>query len=152
MKALEQFIDALGLRHFRGREFTPYWSRARGGVQNSAPPAALWQNIVPTLLVLDELREKHGAPITLTSTYRSPAYNIAVGGEKHSYHMRFMAVDFSSPKGTPAQWAAMLHKMRGRRFILPDADGDVWEFHGGIGVYPKSNFVHVDCRGHDANW
>lgn len=150
MKALEQFIDGLDLRHFKGREFTPYWKRTRDGVQNCAPPAALWSNIVPTLLVLDELREKLGAPITLTSTYRSPAYNIAVGGERNSYHMRFMAIDFSSPKGTPMQWATMLYRMRGRKFILPNADA--WEFRGGVGVYPKSNFVHLDCRGHDANW
>jgi uncharacterized protein YcbK (DUF882 family) len=23
---------------------------------------------------------------------------------------------------------------------------------GGVGVYPGSNFVHVDSRGYDANW
>jgi hypothetical protein len=148
---LERFIDSLGLKYFKGREFTPYWSRTRGGVRNSIPPEELWRNIVPGVLVLDELRERLGAPISLLSTYRSQAYNTAVGGERNSFHMRFMAIDFTSGKGTPASWAAMLHKMRGKRFDLPNGAGE-WVFRGGVGVYPGSNFVHVDSRGYDANW
>ena len=37
---LEEYIDGLGLTYFRGREFTPYWSRTcgSGGIRNSAPP------------------------------------------------------------------------------------------------------------------
>lgn len=152
---LEKFIDDLKLRHFRGRELTPYWKRRRNGVRNSMPPEELWPNIIPTLVVLDALRAKLEAPITLLSTYRSPEYNAAVGGEKQSYHMRFMAIDFTAAAGSPARWAALLNRMRGQKFDLPEersgARGE-WTFRGGIGIYPDSGFVHVDCRGHDANW
>lgn len=145
----EDFIDRLGLRHFAGAEFTPYWSRVRNGVRNSRPPEALWHNIVPTIIVLDQLREVLGAPITLISTYRSPAYNTAIGGEPASFHMRFQAIDFSCAAGTPQQWVTRLRAMRGRSFNLP-GNGGAFTFRGGIGKYPA--FVHVDTRGYDANW
>lgn len=145
----EQFIDRLGLEHFRGAEFTPYWSRTRGGVRNAVPPEALWPHIVPTLVVLDELRDALGGAIDLVSTYRRPAYNAAVGGEPHSFHMQFRAIDFSSGVGSPPRWAALLRKMRGKKFRLP-GNGGSFTFRGGIGTYPT--FVHVDTRGYDANW
>jgi uncharacterized protein YcbK (DUF882 family) len=147
-RELEQFIDRLGLTHFRGREFTPYWSRARRGVRNGVPPEALWTNIIKTLVVLDELRDALDAPITLTSTYRRPAYNAAIGGEPGSYHMVFKAIDFQSPV-SPAKCAALLRKMRGRKFSKP-GNGGTFTFRGGIGTYPT--FTHVDTRGYDATW
>lgn len=150
-QAFEQFVDRLGLRHFRGREFTPYWSRTRGGARNTIPPEALWPNIVPTLVVLDEARHRLGAPVHLLSTYRAPAYNAAVGGEPASFHMAFRAIDFACDVGTPATWAALLRAMRGHPFALPGHAG-TFEFRGGIGTYHHSGFVHVDTRGYDANW
>jgi uncharacterized protein YcbK (DUF882 family) len=135
---LEAFIDSLGLKHFKGRELTEYWSRVRNGVQNSAPPEELWPNIVPTLRALDWIREKLGRPITITSSYRSPAYNRAVGGEKASYHMQFKAIDFQSPAG-PAACLKVAREARKAGVIT-----------GGIGSYPT--FTHIDCRGHNADW
>lgn len=151
---LEVFIDRLGLRHFKGREFTPYWDSKRGKVKNTVPPSPLWPRIVPTLIVLDEVRERLGYAIRLTSTYRKPAYNAAVGGEPNSFHMRFMAVDWQGRHGSPPMWAACVKSLRGKRFVLPGNGGD-FLFGGGVGVYPT--FVHVDCRpakagGPYANW
>jgi len=138
---LEAFIDAQGFRYFKGREFTPYWSRVRDGVKNSVPPRNLWPDILPTLKVLDALREQMGAPIRLLSTYRSPAYNRSVGGESQSFHMQFKAIDFTCDKGTPEQWADALKLMRKEKV-----------FSGGIGIYPRNGFVHVDTRGYTADW
>jgi hypothetical protein len=145
-KELEAFIDRLGLRHFKGKELTPYWSRTRGGVKNSVPHESLWPNIVPTLIVLDEMRERLGKQIT--STYRNPAYNRAVGGEPMSFHMNFQAADVQSPAGAAAL-AKVARSLRGKKFKLPGNAG-TFVFRGGIGVYPS--FVHVDTRGYDANW
>ena len=145
----EEFIDRLGLRHFNGAEFTPYWSRTRNGVKNSVPHESLWPNIIPTLIVLDELRETLGAVITLTSTYRSPAYNAAIKGEPGSFHMKYRAIDFQCASGSPSQWAQRLKSFRGRSFTLP-GNGGTFAFRGGVGLYPT--FVHVDTRGTDANW
>ncbi len=152
---LEEFIDSLELRYFKGKEFTPYWSRTRQykgkPVKNSIPQQDLWPNIVKTVIVLDEIRHQSGFPIQLTSTYRSPMYNIAVGGEPNSFHMRFMAIDFTSEKVSMSRLHGLARSMRGKKFDLRNK-GDTFEFHGGIGLYVKSNFIHIDTRGYDANW
>lgn len=149
MKALEDFIDSLNLRHFKGREFTPYWTRKRGGVQNSAPHADLWGNIVPTVVVLDEVRERLEASITLSSTYRSEDYNRAVGGAPFSLHCQFNAIDFQCRKHPPAVTSSIVKSLRGQRFRNP-LTGKAFVFKGGVGIYPT--FVHIDTRGVDANW
>ena len=146
---LEAFIDSLGLRHFKGRELTPYWSRIRKGVTNSVPPQRLWTNIVETLVVLDEIRERLGKPITLTSTYRSPEYNKAVGGARFSQHLLFNAIDLQARGATPYDVEQVAKSLRGKRFRDPET-GKTFVFRGGIGRYPT--FVHIDTRGHDADW
>lgn len=148
---LERFIDGLGLRYFKGYELTPYWSQVRKGVRNSVPPESLWPNIVPTILVLDELRHRLKASITLTSTYRRPAYNAAVGGEANSFHMQFKAIDFTCAKGKPKDWARELRKLRGTASFQGNDNSGWFTFHGGIGTYPT--FVHVDTgTTYDRNW
>lgn len=147
----DRFIDRLQLPNFSGAEFTPYWSRVRNGVRNSPPPEGLWGNVTRTLAVLQRFRAEHGSAVQLLSTYRSPAYNQAVGGAAKSQHEQFRAIDFTSSRGTPAQWAEVLRGYRGRRFEDP-LTGEEFTFRGGIGVYPKSGFVHLDTRGKDADW
>lgn len=147
---LEQFIDGLGLRFFRGSEFTPYWSRVRGGVRNSAPPRTSWSHIIRTLVVLERFRGEVGAPVRLTSTYRSPRYNRAVGGVSNSQHVQFRAIDFICDVGTPSDWVGRLRGYRGNTFTHPSIDS--FAFHGGIGLYLSSGFVHLDTRGSDADW
>jgi uncharacterized protein YcbK (DUF882 family) len=146
---LERFIDSLGLRHFKGAELTPYLSKTRRGVVNSVPPEKLWPNIVETLVVLDEVRERLGKPITLTSTYRSPAYNQAVGGARFSQHLVFNATDIQAKGAKPAEVAELAKGLRGKRFKNP-LTGKPFTFKGGIGRY--ATFVHIDTRGHNADW
>ncbi len=146
---LEQFVDRLGLRYIKGKELTPYWSQVRKGVRNSCPDESLWPNIVPTLMVLDETRHKLGCYICVTSSYRRPAYNAAVGGEPNSFHMRFSAIDFQAGKDKPSEWAKVARSLRGKKFVLPGNSGS-FVFRGGIGLY--ATFVHLDTRGQDANW
>ena len=151
-RELERFIDSLGFRYIKGREFTPYWARVRRGVKNGVPPEALWPNIIKTAAVLDRFRHEFGAPVILDSTYRRRAYNIAVGGAPGSFHLEFRAIDFHcvGPKrGTPEQWARRLEDLRGVEITLP-GNRDRFHFAGGVGLYPT--FVHVDTRGHDFSW
>jgi N-acetylmuramoyl-L-alanine amidase len=147
---LEQFIDGLALQFFRGAEFRPYWSRIRSGVRNSAPPRGIWNHVVPTLVVLERFRREVGAPVRLTSTYRSPRYNRAVGGVSNSQHVQFRAIDFICDRGTPSDWMARLRGYRGQNFEHPSAGS--FRFRGGIGLYISSGFVHLDTRGSDADW
>lgn len=146
-KKLEVFIDQIGLRHFRGSELTWLWYRTRKGLSNSCPPEALWENCIRPLVVLDEIRHQLGVSCRITSAYRSPVYNRAVGGEQMSYHLIFGALDFTSPAG-PTISAAVARELRGSRIKLPGGGSFLWR--GGIGVYPS--FVHIDTRGKNANW
>lgn len=148
---LEKFIDNLGLPNFRGSEFTPYWSKVRDGQKNSVPPDSLWLNVVPTLVVLQRLRTELGSAITINSSYRSPAYNMAIGGAAASFHIKFMAIDFRCASGTAEMWGQTLKSYRGDLFALPDVHGS-FAFRGGIGIYPAQDFVHLDTRSFDADW
>lgn len=66
------------------------------GIDNSADKV-IEQNL-RTLVdtVLDPLREAWGNPITVTSGYRCPELNRAVGGVRNSHHLRGMAADIST--------------------------------------------------------
>jgi hypothetical protein len=142
----EAHIAALGLRYFK-----PYEFLAKGASHhnphspayglNTDPPEGLWDNIDQTAKVLDQLRHVLQRPITLSSVYRSLAYNQAIGGAGDSQHTHFRAIDFvvvGSPVG-PVQWANALRDLRSSGL-----------FRGGIGVY--STFVHVDTRGTNVDW
>jgi hypothetical protein len=101
------------------------------------------------LVVLDEVRERLGKPITLTSTYRSPAYNQAVGGARFSQHLVFNATDIQAKGAKPAEVAELAKGLRGKKFKNP-LTGKPFTFKGGIGRY--ATFVHIDTRGHNADW
>lgn len=53
--------------------------------------------------VLDPLREAYGNPIRVTSGYRCPALNKAVGGSPTSDHMRGCAADIVGTPNTKAE-------------------------------------------------
>jgi len=153
MKATKQdlaaFIDRLALPNFTGAEIADYCDRSRGKVKNSLPDVSLWPNIIKTLVVAQALRNVVDVPLTITSAYRSPAYNAAVGGEPGSYHMQFMALDLIPNGVSPSMFAKAARSLRGKTFKVPGTN-DTFVWRGGIGEY--SSFVHIDCRGYDANW
>tara|TARA_A100000172_G_scaffold18320_2_gene10051 strand:+ start:6072 stop:6458 length:387 start_codon:yes stop_codon:yes gene_type:complete len=45
------------------------------------------------MLKLEELRKKYNTPMIITSGYRHPAHNIAIGGSRYSAHIKGRAVD-----------------------------------------------------------
>ena len=90
--------------HFTLDELTVSQTAARLGLDNDPPPEVL-AALKRTALGLEAVRVRlGGAPILVSSGYRSPAVNAAVGGSPSSQHMRGEAVDFTSPRfGTPRQ-------------------------------------------------
>jgi uncharacterized protein YcbK (DUF882 family) len=139
LPTFEEWFDSLGFTYFSADEFTSYFNRYRGKVKNSIPPRNLWTNIVHTLWVLEDLRRHFDRPIVLLSSYRSPAYNKAVGGESKSLHMKFNALDFAVAGHSPNDVTKILKRWRTNK-----------KFSGGIGTYPT--FVHLDTRGYNATW
>ena len=51
------------------------------------------ENLEHTIEQLDELRRLYGHPIIITSGYRCPALNKAVGGKPNSQHVKGQAAD-----------------------------------------------------------
>lgn len=137
--AFRAYCEAWGVRFGFGDEIAAYSTRTHSGVRNSMPPRELWPNILPTIRLAEELRE-HFGPTRILSAYRSPAYNAVIDGSaKDSQHVRFTALDLVCVAGTPREWAAFLRSRR-----------SAGAFKGGIGTY--RTFVHVDTRGHNADW
>ena len=94
--------------HFALSELTASTTALRLGLDNT--PA---QELLPRLIMLAEMLERIrsaiGCPIIVTSGYRSPRVNIAVGGVTSSDHTQGHAADIIAPQfGTPEQLARLL--------------------------------------------
>ena len=55
-------------------------------------------NLRTLAIRLEEVRALLGKPMPITSAYRSPALNAAVGGSSTSDHANGLAADFTSPR------------------------------------------------------
>jgi uncharacterized protein YcbK (DUF882 family) len=88
--------------NFTLAEFVFSQTAARRGIDNSLPDN-LRANAIDTLQMMESIRAALGdVPIIITSGYRGPALNAAIGGSKRSDHMQARAVDFRAPRfGSP---------------------------------------------------
>ena len=75
------------------------------GIDNR-PDAAAMNNLRRLAAGLDEVQMLLGLPLQITSGYRCPQLNQAVGGVAHSQHCQGLAADFDCPKyGSPLEVA-----------------------------------------------
>jgi hypothetical protein len=124
---IRAFPDAQISKNFRLSEFRP----GRHTYE--------YIRLSPALIhTLEEIRERTGRPITVTSGYRPPAYNREVGGVSNSCHVDGLAADIYCEGLTTLQLHAICERVIGHR--------------GGVGYYPTSGFIHVDLRGYEARW
>lgn len=86
--------------------------------------------------ILQKIRTHFGAPVTITSAFRTEAHNKKVGGCTDSQHLFGRAADIKVTGVTPKKVAEYAET------LLPNT--------GGIGIY--SNFTHIDCREKKARW
>lgn len=90
-------------RSFSVREFTQSDAAERLHIDNEIP-FEFWQNAVRTAEGLDAIKFNvlGGVPVFISSGYRCPALNAAVGGSPTSDHMKCDAADFTAPAfGSP---------------------------------------------------
>lgn len=94
---------------FRLSEFLRSETAVRRGLDNT-PPAAVLANIVNVLGPgMQRVRDLLETPVQITSGYRSPEVNRAVGGSGTSQHVLGLAADFVSPTfGSPRSIARFL--------------------------------------------
>lgn len=83
-------------KNFTLRELARSATADRLGIDNS-PSKAITANLQELCqTVLQPIRDKWGEPIIVTSGYRCPKLNAAVGGAKASQHMLGQAADIHS--------------------------------------------------------
>lgn len=81
------------MSHFTYDELTASDKARELGIDNT-PPTWARQNMVELVRhILDPLREAWGKPVYVTSGYRSPRLNAAVGGVATSNHLKGLAAD-----------------------------------------------------------
>jgi zinc D-Ala-D-Ala carboxypeptidase len=97
--------------NFNLAEFTVSETAARHKLDNT-PPSHILPILNMTARKMEEVRMALGNhPIIITSGYRSPTVNAAVGSRPTSAHIQGYAVDFICPKfGTPKQIVEKLIK------------------------------------------
>ncbi len=82
----------------------------RQGIDNTPPPEVIG-NLRMLARGLDEVRRLLGRRLHITSGYRCPQLNAAVGGAPASQHTQGLAADFECPSfGTPLDIVAAIQR------------------------------------------
>lgn len=90
------------MKYFTLNELTASSTAKRKGIDNT-PDATVKANLTALVAnILDPLREAYGKPIVVSSGYRSPKLNRAVGGAAKSQHVTGQAADIHTLSDTPA--------------------------------------------------
>ena len=89
------------------------------GIDNTPGTIATYNLETLVEKLLDPLREAWGKPLIVTSGYRCPELNNAVGGVKTSHHMRGMAADITT--GNRVDNARLMHLLLNKGFKFTQA-------------------------------
>jgi len=131
MNELQKLLDSEGVRYFRAQELT----LQRQWGTHAEPPADYLPRILPTVILADEIREKLGAPIRVSSGYRTLEYNRHVGGSPSSEHMQFRALDLQPHD------PGLMEGMRGiATAVVARARARGWN----VALIHYDRFIHID--------
>jgi zinc D-Ala-D-Ala carboxypeptidase len=116
--------------HFSLSELTASAKAAKVGIDNTPAPELL-PRLVLLAELLERIRERLDAPVIVTSGYRCPKLNRAVGGVTSSDHTQGHAADIVAPKfGTATDVAIALAPLVGvlgiGQIILEGVKGKQW--------------------------
>lgn len=119
--------------HFTEAELTFSQTATRNGIDNAIPDD-LRPNLIRLSWWLEYLREIVQKPIIITSGYRCPYLNNAIGGSKTSAHMDGLAADIYVPDLTPCELA----RLAAEKMYDQGYDQIIHEFgrwvHVGLGI------------------
>jgi hypothetical protein len=84
--------------HFSLQEMVRSDFAIRHGLDNTPPPEGVIALRILCGVVLEQIRAQIGAPVVITSGYRSPVVNGGIGGAPTSQHLKGEAADFHIPE------------------------------------------------------
>ena len=122
--------------HFKLSEFTKSITAERLGISNKPDYEQVLAMRQLCREVLEPLRQYYGKPIRITSGFRCPELNEAVGGVGNSQHQFGEAADLSVPSEQVArQWF---------QWIVRNTDFDQLLFEHSRRL--KNRWLHISCR------
>lgn len=132
--------------NFSLAELTHSQTASRREIDNR-PPDSVVGNMRSILCPgLEKIRALLGKPILISSGYRSPVLNVAVGGSKTSQHTQGLAADFTCPGfGSPL---AVAHAIKNSDI---EFDQLIHEFgswvHVSFSKTPRRQVLTIDAHG-----
>jgi hypothetical protein len=93
--------------HFTLEELVASQVAARRRIDNRPAPAVV-ENLRRVAGVLEQVRAAVGKPITISSGYRCPVLNTAVGGARDSAHLQGLAADINVSGMAPKDLACAI--------------------------------------------
>lgn len=124
------------MKYFSIDELSASTEARKMGIDNTPTPEAVANLTALVDAVLDPLREKYGYPIHVSSGYRCPRLNKAVGGALNSQHTTGEAADIYV--GRPREMAELFSLIY---YTLP-YDQLIWE----KGTDEAPAWIHVSYR------
>lgn len=133
------------MKYFTIRELTKSETAVRKGIDNT--PSKEIEKSLTALInnVLDPLREKWGAPIRVSSGYRCPKLNKAIGGAVGSQHMKGEAADITSLSDSRNDNMALLQLLLNSGIVFDQVISEDVDSMG------RPNWIHVSYTTKRAN-
>ncbi|MEM5852928.1 MAG: D-Ala-D-Ala carboxypeptidase family metallohydrolase [Candidatus Aenigmatarchaeota archaeon] len=141
------FMDWSKVKYFRPEEFA-----CKCSIHKNIPVYDMDESLV---LTLDRFRSMLGVPILITSGYRCPEHNAAIGGAFNSFHTKKQAVDFTLSQTARTKLLTKLPEFY--KFQANGIERYIWALceqcgFNGLGYYPAQNFFHVDMGNRFERW
>ena len=95
----------------------------KNNIDNNPTNPEIIDNINYTIERLDEIREKYGKPIIITSGYRCQELNEKVGGKSNSFHLKGLAADL---KYSVELWTFLTQHAKFDKLILETSKSAKW--------------------------
>ena len=95
----------------------------KNNIDNNPTNPERIDNINYTMERLDEIREKYGKPIIITSGYRCQELNTKVGGKSNSFHLKGLAADL---KYSVELWTFLTQHAKFDKLILETSKSAKW--------------------------
>lgn len=146
-------VETWNLRHFTASEFCRINRGKLPGPDrkwptHTPPPGPLHENLRPTAMLADEIRERWGSAVSVVSGYRPDLYNLAVGGAPESQHLFLRALDLQ-PTKEGFNWPEFRQLVE--EFVAEKRNQD--GLIVGLFIYPDADdrFVHIDTGRYNYN-